>query len=59
MPHSGAITNDAVNELPTAETPAKRVTRSAAFVTPPEQTIAPRRSPPGAPVRPVRKIVLG
>jgi hypothetical protein len=34
------------------------VTRSA-FKTPPGQMIAPPRSPPGAPVRPVRKFVLG
>lgn len=57
MPHSGATTNDAAKP-PNVETPTKRVTRSA-FKTPPGQTIAPPRSPPGAPRRPVRKLVLG
>ena len=56
MPHSGA-TDSAADSLSVA-TPTKRVTRSA-FKTPPGQTIAPPRSPPGAPVRPVRKFVLG
>lgn len=57
MPHSGATTDDAAKP-PNVETPTKRVTRSA-FKTPPGQTIAPPRSPPGAPRRPVRKLVLG
>ena len=58
MPHSGATTNNAVDDPPNVETPTKRVTRSA-FKTPPGQTIAPPRSPPGEPRRPVRKLVLG
>lgn len=58
MPHAGATTNDAADEPPNVATPSKRVARSA-FKTPPGQTIAPPRSPPGAPRRPVRKLVLG
>jgi len=60
MPHSGATTtaSHAANDPPSVSTPTRRVTRSA-FKTPPGQTIAPPRSPPGAPVRPVRKFVLG
>ena len=59
MPHAGATTSS--SNAATAQavaTPTKRVTRSA-FKTPPGQTIAPPRSPPGAPVRPARKLVLG
>jgi len=62
MPLSGATdtdtTNDAAGAPPSVATPTRRVTRSA-FKTPPGQTIAPPRSPPGAPVRPARKLVLG
>ena len=56
MPHSGAT--DSAADSSSVATPTKRVTRSA-FKTPPGQTIAPPRNPPGAPVRPVRKFVLG
>ena len=57
MPHPGATSSHPATTQAVA-TPTKRVTRSA-FKTPPGQTIAPPRSPPGAPVRPVRKFVLG
>ena len=58
MPHPGAASSHPATATQAVATPTKRVTRSA-FKTPPGQTIAPPRSPPGAPVRPVRKFALG
>ena len=56
MPNAGTLSHSTAKS--DAASPTKRVTRSA-FKTPPGRGIAPPRSPPGAPARPVRKLFLG
>lgn len=58
MPPSGATASNPAAIAASAASPVRRVTRSA-YKTPPGQTTAPPRSPPGAPVRPARKLFLG